>query len=209
MKRLLFTLFSLAFLLATVASADDYTIPDCRLGIAPVNVGRDTHPNTEQYFDAPVGAEVRMEFRKPGDNKLSYVVCRFNALTPSWAIGPGIAWDVESGNNYTSNGNWVIPYRLPASKQGLQGEKGNKGDKGDTPIITDEALNRAARAVVGRNLPPQIGWRRIMPNVCEGSRTRATTCGVVAFLAAACGAGAGPCGGDNTTSTVVTLPPTP
>jgi len=57
----------------------------------------------------------------------------------------------------------------------------------EVPVITTAGIDRAAREVVGRQLPPQVGWRRVVPNMCEGSFTRAALCtaGTIALSSAA------------------------
>ncbi len=128
----------LALLVAAVATAEaqarqqpasqrDLVPPDCRLGRAPVNTKRVPAPG-EQRFIAPKGAIVHMEFRTPGQQRLTDVRCKFAEDTESYAMSPSRAWDVPSGNDFTPEG-WAIVYKFPEVR-GLDGRPGERGEPG-------------------------------------------------------------------------------
>jgi len=114
MRKLVSAVLFALVTLVPVAFANE--IPDCRLGVAPVNVDREAQPG-DQKFTAPKGAVVRMEFRKEGQQRLSYVRCKFAADTESYAVAPGLAWDIPSGNDFRAE-NWTIPYEMSEGRPG-------------------------------------------------------------------------------------------
>jgi len=145
-----------------VATADN--IPDCKLGVAPVNVDRQV-ADTDQRFIAPKGMEVRMEFRKSGDNDLSYIVCRLKEDVVSYAFAPGHAWDKPSGNNFTSNDEkrWPIPYTMPESKLVASGVNQTQTVNVTVPLEgLAAAMDKVAAAIVAEkeNDTVPFQWNR-------------------------------------------------
>ncbi len=161
-KNFVFALVVVSLLAVLPMFAND--IPDCRLGVAPVNINRAPAPG-DQKFTALKGAVVRMEFRSPGQQRLTYVRCRLEADTESYAVGPGLAWDVPSGNDFRAEG-WTIPYVPPKGEKGDTGAVGPQGPEGP----------RGPRGFPGEDFLPRPSW---LYRTCGASWPRRITCGVI------------------------------
>ena len=91
------------------------------------------------------------------------------------------------GNNHEPDEPMIVKLIKPIVEVEIREVEVVKEVIKEVPVITPEGIDQAARETVGRQLPPQVGWRRLVPNPCEGSFLRGALCtaGTIALASAA------------------------
>ncbi len=91
------------------------------------------------------------------------------------------------GNHHPPDGPIIVKMIDPVVETRVETREVIKEAIKEVPVITPEGIDQAARETVGRQLPPQVGWRRLVPNPCEGSFLRGALCtaGTIALASAA------------------------